>query len=785
MRIPLDYYRILGVPIQATAEQVRQYWRDRTMQLPRREYSAAAISARKQLLDEAYEVLSDPQQRQEYDSRFLAQTYERTATDQPEAASPLASTNANHTPSIEIHDNQLIGALIILQEVGEYEHVLQLGRPYLSNSWSHSQDLSPSSPTAESPAPAPSESQNLSELERSDIALAVSLAYLELGREQWSLGQYERAASSLEAGQALLLREGLFPQIRGEMQADLYTLRPYRILENLALPESHTSDRERGLQLLREIIAERGGIDGSQDDRSGLSVDDFLRFIQQVRCYMTASAQQKLFESEARRPSAVATYLAVYALIARGFAEREPALILRAKQTLIHLGRRQDVNLEKAICCLLLGQTEAANYAIELSQEEEPIEFIRQQSADAPDLLPGLCLYAERWLREEVFPYFRDLVDEDPSLKEYFADSQVQKYLEELSQQATDESAQSQWVEVPPSDTATTASHQGGQSPQPTDAATPSPESAEGSSGKISIAGQSQQPFASRSSPQDKSSVQTPQFPSPRPWVTGEWAGFPNQPSVVGGQPASDRSFSHEETTYAHREDRVWRSRNVADAQSRRSQYVRSRGRGGTGKDVSSVKVGRLLLVGIGGLLLLWLIFSAIRGTFGWIVNRFQGTTPPAPEPELSLSLNEPLVEKPETSSSQPQPGGPLTSRLAEQRIRDWLSVKGQALGPEHKIELLGNVLTDPALSQWQQRAADARDRNWYWQYQQHSVSVSNVTVNPNDANRGQVTVSVREVGRLFDNGQQIRQQDSSLQVRYELVRQGDRWKIRDWQILN
>jgi DnaJ-class molecular chaperone len=77
VRIPLDYYRILGLPIQATAEQRSQAYRDRTLQLPRREYSEAAIASRKQLLDEAYAVLCDPEQRSAYDASFLAKTYEQ------------------------------------------------------------------------------------------------------------------------------------------------------------------------------------------------------------------------------------------------------------------------------------------------------------------------------------------------------------------------------------------------------------------------------------------------------------------------------------------------------------------------------------------------------------------------------------------------------------------------------------------------------------------------------------------------------------------------------------
>ena len=62
--VPLDYYRILGLPIQATAEQLQQAHRDRSRQFPRREYSDIAIDSRKQLIDEAYAVLSDPEERQ-------------------------------------------------------------------------------------------------------------------------------------------------------------------------------------------------------------------------------------------------------------------------------------------------------------------------------------------------------------------------------------------------------------------------------------------------------------------------------------------------------------------------------------------------------------------------------------------------------------------------------------------------------------------------------------------------------------------------------------------------
>ncbi|MEL6248211.1 MAG: J domain-containing protein, partial [Cyanobacteria bacterium J06627_15] len=153
MRVPLDYYRILGLPIQATADQLEQAHRDRTLQLPRREYSESAVESRKQLIDEAHAVLSDPAQRQKYDTRFLS--------DAPGDADAVS-------PTIEVSDAQLVGALLVLLELGEYELAIKLGRPYLSSG-----DGSLNSGRFGKP-----------DVVLSDIALTLALACLELGREQ-------------------------------------------------------------------------------------------------------------------------------------------------------------------------------------------------------------------------------------------------------------------------------------------------------------------------------------------------------------------------------------------------------------------------------------------------------------------------------------------------------------------------------------------------------------------------------------------------------------------------
>ena len=124
MRIPLDYYRILGWPIQTSAEHLQQAYRDRTVQLPQREYSPAAIEARNQLISDAYSVLSDPEQRQRYAASYFAYSYDQASNDAIDTAAPRpdvsTATFEPNSPSIEIASDLFVGALLILQELGEY-----------------------------------------------------------------------------------------------------------------------------------------------------------------------------------------------------------------------------------------------------------------------------------------------------------------------------------------------------------------------------------------------------------------------------------------------------------------------------------------------------------------------------------------------------------------------------------------------------------------------------------------------------------------------------------------
>ncbi|WP_377478177.1 MAG: IMS domain-containing protein [Microcoleus anatoxicus] len=769
MLIPLDYYRILGLPIQATAEQLQQAHRDRTLQLPRREYSEVAIVARKQLLDEAYAVLSDSEGRKAYDASFLAKTYDReseagilgqhprlkastgaaTVLQEAEAdwqeSGVLDATPDPHTPSIEIDDNQFVGVLLVLQELGEYELVQKLGRPYLNNG---------SSAIAQGRFGDP-------QLVRPDIVLTIALSCLELGREQWQQGQYQNATKSLDAGQELLLRESLFPSVRGEMQTDIYKLRPYNILQLLSLPEEKVSERRQGLKILREMLEERGGIDGSDDDRSGLGIEDFLRFVQQLRKHLTSSEQQTLFEAEAARPSAVGTYLSVYTLLAQGFAARQPSMIRRAKLMLMQLGRRQDVHLEKAVCSLLLGQTEEASRALELSSEKEPLAFIRENSQDSPDLLPGLCLYAEHWLQEEVFPHFRDLAKQSVSLKDYFADPKVQAYLESLP---LDTETANEWVVAQPRSTAKAQARAAlTSSLQPSPAIT-------GRSPTVTLTPGPAIIPPPGPSPKYEGTAAPPIPPvTPQNSTATPTAHPPSSTSKERRRPHSSRRSA--KSSAGPMGDLVDRARTLG---SQISAQVKSMPRN---------RLALLLVAGFLSLLILWLIFSILGGIL-------QALSGPSLQGEQALvSLEAPPIEIPPLAPAAPEPGpvapasGSVTEETAQQMIQSWLSAKAAALGPNHAIDELKQVLTEPALSRWQ-LMAEAQQRNNAHQRYTHKLEITKVTTNPTNPDRTEVEAQVTEKAEVFDREQLVTSRNENLRIRYDLIRQDGQWRIMDWQVM-
>jgi curved DNA-binding protein CbpA len=750
VQIPLDFYRILGVPTRATPEQLQQAFEDRLQQLPRQEYSNTAIAARKQLLEEAFTALSTPTKRQIYDRQWA------DLEEQADASAPIGLP-------LDVIDTKLAGVLLLLQEIGAYQQILKIGAAYLERPI----DL----------AQVPTSAGAL----ESDVILAMALANLELGREQWQQSQFEAGGDSLQAGLTLLEKEQQFPDVQAEIRGDLYKLRPYRILE--LLNEAEPEPRTKGLDLLQAMLNDRDGIDGNQDDRSGLSVNDFLRFIQQLREYLTVAEQQELFEREAARPSAVASYLAVYALIARGVSEGKPDLVERGKTLLVQLGDRQDIAIELGMCWLLLGQPEAAHHSLMMSQDEESLNFMRQYSEGSTDLIPGLYLYTENWLQQEVYPYFRDLADRQVSLQRYFDDPTIQNAIDELE----------------PATVTVAKSGLAGQSA--TLFAKPSElKSRETASSPIS---QTIEPQASTS---ESGWSQTQSKDSSSLWNTdsSSWSASDRDlDAVLAGQASLASGATASQTIPKNQR----RSNSKTPSYANNTQDLRKKvqQRGTKNRPASPTRrtpwvpwtIAALLGVGVvAGALALGKMFKPASV-------RTSGDPIATPSSEASATVQPTAISSPTGSPSSsapvgsgaPSPSTPqsppvaktgsFTQNDAKELVQSWQSAKAAALGQQYDTSSLKTVLAEPVRSQWEASATQAKRSKGYWQYTLDQLDIQ--SVEPTGKDRAVVKAVVKESGQYFEQGKLISGQSykgDTYKVQYIAVRQNQEWLIKDMQVL-
>jgi curved DNA-binding protein CbpA len=727
VQISLDFYRILGVPTRATPEQLQQAFEDRLQQLPRQEYSSAAIAARKQLLEEAFVILADAKKREAYDKQWV---------DLENPSNPANGLGL----MIDITDAKLAGALLLLQEVGAYQQILDIGAAFLQRPI----DL----------AQVPTQAGALED----DVILALALAHLELGREQWQQSQFEAAGDSLQKGLTLLQKEQRFAEVQTEIKGDLYKLRPYRILELLNDPETDSPARAEGLALLQAMLDDRDGIDGNQDDQSGLSVNDFLRFIQQLREYMTVEEQQMLFEREAARPSAVASYLAVYALIARGVSEGKPNFVERAKGLLSQLGDRQDIAIEESMCWLLLGQPDAANKSVALSQDRESLDFMGQYSEGSPDLIPGLYLYTENWLQQEVYPYFRNLAGQSVSLRHYFNDPAIQDVLSDLD----------------------------------------SPD------GEVDLGG--------NSTPSTSVTTEATPFPLNAPKILPDKVSsppeslaslFPDDP-LEGRFPISTSPPLQDPQNKPRRSESQQKKRSAKERGTRRPESQRNGKAPSSGtKSATRWVPWAAGLLGIGvvtGALALAQVFHPRSAP-----NVVEPTTPegsatigssiptpslappsetsPSPTalPTAASALESPAP--PTASPSSSTPPGVLSKADADLLVKSWQTAKAEAMSDKYNTDSLQSVLLEPALSEWKSRVAQNKSANGYWKYTLDQLEIQ--TVDPLGKGRSAIKAKVKETAQYFEDGKLVKAQSytDTYPVKYTAVQKDSQWHIQDMQV--
>ncbi len=834
MRIPLDYYQILGIP-ESDLSELEQAYQDRLLQLPQQEYSDAAIESRKRLITVAYQVLSDPLQRAQYTATQIPPVVTQIETS---AHPPFDAAQFHRRSELLIAPDHFLGGLLILFELGEYEEINSICMPYLGNNGhsSNSGSLHPQPQISLAPngnlPPAAHQRDPLALARlkqtangtqivplKPDLILAMVSSFWELGEREWRDGCYEEAVIHYETAKKILVQEDLFPQIQGELDRRLDRLRPYRISFLVSLPLDRHEQRRQGIQFLEELLENACTNEVKCQERFGLNSESTIPFIHETLPHLTAAEQRNLFSQSARDsqqsgPKALnvmqlaCTYLHVHALIVQGFAYRNPQLIYTAQQIIQYrLSQRIDVTIEQSICALLLGQTEEATQILATATESAALVVIRQQSQGLPDLLRGLCWYIESWLKDEAFPCFRDLVASDPSLDAYFNDRDVQDFVDRVP--VTDANVTNwakyspQLIEVPVS----------GDLSRSGDLQHADMYDAQSLQSTLLL------PKGSRRSIQTV--IQTPAdgigVGNIIPAVRVEQTPPPPQPPIPSADLSSGkvipldlerqrrRSMPTARTIDGEFEQIYLEERLPAFAPASSSQLVAvSNGQltkigGGTltrqRRPRRTPNIPRILLVGAGGATFIlgavWLVNAGIEAMSKYVATmgtRSQPSVIASPSISSSPSISpspQPLQSSP-TPQSPPALVGLVSTDVAQQLVKTWLSAKTKSLNREYQTAQLKDILAEPALSTAIDRSQTAKVDGVHWQYQHQNIGISSISQASPQANVAKIQVRVKEDARYYQ-GEQLNPSKSyskQLLVEYNLVRQKDRWYIKEMGVI-
>ena len=387
MELPIDHFRLLGISPSAQAEAVLRAFQLRLDRAPSQGFTHEVLLQRAELLRLSADLLTDESLRQEYEAALLG------------GASGL-----------EFSSNREVAGLILLWEADAPLEAFNLARKALQ----------------------PPQAPALGSGREADLTLVAALACHAAAHQEQELRHYQSAAVVLQEGIQLLQRMGKLSEERQSLEKEMESLLPYRILDLLSRDLGDHEFRQEGLQLLDAFVRQRGGLEAKESSSSinGLGQSDFLLFFQQIRKFLTVQEQLDLFIKWQKRGSAEAGFLGFIALVASGFSQRKPERLQQARKYLKSLNL-PDLDRYPLLGCmdLLLADVKQAE-----SQFMNSTDIgLKNWLASYPgETLAAHCDYCRDWLRRDVLPGYRDVEPEPVDLEAWFADRDVQVYVESL-----------------------------------------------------------------------------------------------------------------------------------------------------------------------------------------------------------------------------------------------------------------------------------------------------------------------------------------------------------------
>ncbi|KZR90014.1 ARC6/PARC6 family protein [Synechococcus sp. MIT S9508] len=401
--LPIDHFRLLGVSPTAEPEAVLRTLQLRLDRCPDQGFTHESLNQRAELLRLSADLLTDPERRGQYEAMLLE----------------LGQDHPGDTAGLELSSNLEVAGLMLLWEAHAPHEAFQLARQALQ----------------------PPQAPALGSGRESDLALLAALAVRDAADQDQEQRRYESAANLLQEGMQLLQRMAKLPEQRQVLETDLSRLRPFRILDLLSRDLAEQSARHEGLTMLESFISDRGGLEGSAleglekaDLPAGMDQGAFELFFQQIRRFLTVQEQVDLYGRLQDAGSADASFLVVMALAAAGFSQRKPERVQDARTRLEELNL-DGLDTQPLLGCLdlLLGDVDRAERHFASSPDPALKTWLTAHPGDA---LAPLCDYCRTWLGRDVLPGYRDVDAEAIDLEAWFADRDVQAYVERLERQA-------------------------------------------------------------------------------------------------------------------------------------------------------------------------------------------------------------------------------------------------------------------------------------------------------------------------------------------------------------
>ncbi len=387
MELPIDHFRLLGVSPSAQAEAVLRAFQLRLDRAPDQGFTHEVLLQRAELLRSSADLLTDEALRQDYETALLG------------GASGL-----------ELSSSREVAGLILLWEADASAEAFGLARKALQ----------------------PPQTPALGSGREADLTLVAALSCQAAALQEQEQRHYQSAAVLLQEGIQLLQRMGKLQDQREILEKELESLLPYRILDLVSRDLSDQAYHQEGLQLLDNYVRQRGGLEGKNSSKSigGLEQSDFVLFFQQIRKFLTVQEQLDLFIKWQKRGSAEAGFLGVIALVAAGFSQRKPERIQQARKYLRSLDLPELDRFPLLGCMdLLLADVKQSEDKFRNSTDEGLGNWLENYPGET---LEALCDYCRDWLRRDVLLGYRDIDPEPVDLEAWFADRDVQAYVENL-----------------------------------------------------------------------------------------------------------------------------------------------------------------------------------------------------------------------------------------------------------------------------------------------------------------------------------------------------------------